>query len=299
MRHQIENGSLTLEADTHGAELCSLRKAGGPGELLWSADPAVWGRHAPLCFPWCGRMRDNYFEEGGRRYEAGSHGFARDMEHMLSASGPDFLTFRLGWNGETLALWPWKFSLETTHRLEGDSVVTVCRVQNEDSRPMPFQLGFHTALRCPFTPGKAATDYLVRFEREESPLRVRCDENGARHRRGDPRLPRPVRRPAHTRALRRRQHLHEGPALLLGPARGSGNGPVSAHFLRGVPLYAALEQAGHSGLSLHRAVARPARAGGPGARVLRTPLPHHPRARRKLVVHPHSHRRRVTGRRPL
>ena len=141
MRHQIENGSLTLEADTHGAELCSLRKAGGPGELLWSADPAVWGRHAPLCFPWCGRMRDNYFEEGGRRYEAGSHGFARDMEHMLSASGPDFLTFRLGWNGETLALWPWKFSLETTHRLEGDSVVTVCRVQNEDSRPMPFQLG--------------------------------------------------------------------------------------------------------------------------------------------------------------
>ena len=47
MRHQIENGSLTLEADTHGAELCSLRKAGGPGELLWSADPAVWGRHAP------------------------------------------------------------------------------------------------------------------------------------------------------------------------------------------------------------------------------------------------------------
>ena len=43
---------------------------------------------------------------------------------------------------------------------------------------MPFQLGFHTALRCPFTPGKAATDYLVRFEREESPLRVRCDENG-------------------------------------------------------------------------------------------------------------------------
>lgn len=178
MRHQIENGSLTLEADTHGAELCSLRKAGGPGELLWSADPAVWGRHAPLCFPWCGRMRDNYFEEGGRRYEAGSHGFARDMEHMLSASGPDFLTFRLGWNGETLALWPWKFSLETTHRLEGDSVVTVCRVQNEDSRLMPFQLGFHTALRCPFTPGKAATDYLVRFEREESPLRVRCDENG-------------------------------------------------------------------------------------------------------------------------
>lgn len=102
MRHQIENGSLTLEADTHGAELCSLRKAGGPAELLWSADPAVWGRaRAALHFPWCGRMRDNYFEEGGRRYEAGSHGFARDMEHLLSASGPDFLTFRLGWNGET------------------------------------------------------------------------------------------------------------------------------------------------------------------------------------------------------
>ena len=39
MRHTIENGSLTLAVDTHGAELCSLRKEGGPGELLWDADP--------------------------------------------------------------------------------------------------------------------------------------------------------------------------------------------------------------------------------------------------------------------
>lgn len=178
MRYTLENGSLTLEVDSHGAELCGLCKKDGPGELLWGADPAVWGRHAPLCFPWCGRMKDNFFEDGGRRYEAGSHGFARDMEHVLASSGPDFITFRLDWSEETLARWPWKFSLETAHRLEENRVVTVCRVENCDSRPMPFQLGFHTALRCPFTSGKSLSDYLVRFEREESPLRVRCDENG-------------------------------------------------------------------------------------------------------------------------
>ena len=34
---------------------------------------------------------------------------------------------------------------------------------------MPAQLGFHAALRCPFTPGKGFSDYIVRFEKPEAP----------------------------------------------------------------------------------------------------------------------------------
>ena len=146
----LENEFIRLTIDSLGAEMVSAVDLATGSEMIWCADPAVWNRHAPILFPYAGKLTGGHFKaEDGKIYAGGQHGFARDMEHMLSASGPDFLTFRLGWNGETLALWPWKFSLETTHRLEGDSVVTVCRVQNEDSRPMPFQLGFHTALRCP------------------------------------------------------------------------------------------------------------------------------------------------------
>ena len=43
MQATIHNEFLTLTVDTHGAEAVSLKNAAGE-EMLWQADPAVWGR---------------------------------------------------------------------------------------------------------------------------------------------------------------------------------------------------------------------------------------------------------------
>ena len=55
MQATIHDEFLTLTVDTHGAEAVSLKNAAGE-ELLWQADPAVWKRHAPILFPWTGKL---------------------------------------------------------------------------------------------------------------------------------------------------------------------------------------------------------------------------------------------------
>ena len=56
MQATIQNEFLSLTVDTHGAEAVSLKNAAGE-ELLWQADPAVWKRHAPILFPWTGKLK--------------------------------------------------------------------------------------------------------------------------------------------------------------------------------------------------------------------------------------------------
>ncbi len=87
MQATIHNEYLTLTVDTHGAEAVSLKNAAG--EVLWQADPAVWKRHAPILFPWTGKLKDGSFTTAARPIRAGSAGYQRrDVEHtLLKAEG--------------------------------------------------------------------------------------------------------------------------------------------------------------------------------------------------------------------
>ncbi len=80
MQATIHNEFLTLTVDTHGAEAVSLKNAAGE-EMLWQADPAIWKRHAPILFPWTGKLVDGTFTAKGKTWKGGQHGFARDLEH--------------------------------------------------------------------------------------------------------------------------------------------------------------------------------------------------------------------------
>lgn len=171
--YQIENECLRLEVRAQGAELQALSRRAGGESLLWDGGPA-WQWRAPVCFPWCGRIRDQYYEEDGVRYPGLIHGFLRDMPHEVKAQAPEEITLHAAANAETLALFPWQFAADTTHRLEENRVVTEVTITNTDTRPFPMQLGFHTALRCPFA-GGGAEDYQFRFQRAEEALEAVCD----------------------------------------------------------------------------------------------------------------------------
>lgn len=67
MQATIHNEFLTLTVDTHGAEAVSLKNAAGQ-EMLWQADPAVWKRHAPILFPWTGKLTGGAFTHKGKTY---------------------------------------------------------------------------------------------------------------------------------------------------------------------------------------------------------------------------------------
>ena len=71
---------------------------------------------------------------------------------------------------ETLAVWPWKFRLVSTFTLERDTLHHTLTVENTDSEPFSFGIGFHPAFAVPFDSAHKATDYELRFDEMESPL---------------------------------------------------------------------------------------------------------------------------------
>lgn len=162
MEYTIQNSALTLTANDQGGLLWGIRKADGQ-ELIWGGDPAVWAFRAPVCFPWCGVIQDNWFEENGTKHTVTSkHGFVRDFPHALVAKGEDAVTFRYAHDGSEP--WPWAFSFETTHKVEGSKAYTICTAENQSQRPMPTQMGFHPAFRVPFVAGSVLTDYEIQLE---------------------------------------------------------------------------------------------------------------------------------------
>ena len=173
MRYTLEQNGVSIAVSSHGAELHSLRADGR--EWIWNGDEVLWGRHAPTCFPWCGKLKDGFFELDGQRYEGGQHGFARDLEHTLQEETADSLTFQLTWNADTLARYPWKFVLETRHQLAGRALHTTYRVVNEDDRAMPFQIGYHFAFAYPFTEGADTGSCQLRFQQAEDFTEITTD----------------------------------------------------------------------------------------------------------------------------
>ena len=115
MEYELSRNGMGIRVAEMGAELQSFTACGR--EWMWSGDASVWGRRAPACFPWCGRLKDGYFVQDGVRYENGPHGFAREYPHDLAGQDEESLTFRLDWNEETWKRYPWKFRLETVEAL--------------------------------------------------------------------------------------------------------------------------------------------------------------------------------------
>ena len=102
MRYTIENEFIRLTVDSLGAEMVSVIDVSTGREMLWCADPTVWNRHAPILFPYAGKLTGGHFlAEDGKVYEGGQHGFARDLEHRLVSQTANELTFELTSGEET------------------------------------------------------------------------------------------------------------------------------------------------------------------------------------------------------
>lgn len=144
----LKNTELTLNISLHGAELTSIRDSFGR-EFLWQADPAFWKRHSPVLFPIVGSLWDKHFRVNGREYEMGQHGFARDMDFRLVSEREDEMWFELKSSPETLAKYPYKFTLRIGYRLEANKIHVMWEVSGDDSQTMWFQIGAHPAFYLP------------------------------------------------------------------------------------------------------------------------------------------------------
>ena len=56
MYYTLENEQIRLTVDSLGAQPLSVIAKSTGEECLWQGDPAVWGRHAPILFPYTGKL---------------------------------------------------------------------------------------------------------------------------------------------------------------------------------------------------------------------------------------------------
>ena len=179
MRYTIENEFIRLTIDSLGAEMVSAIDRATGSEMIWCADPAVWNRHAPILFPYAGKLTGSHFKAAdGKLYEGKQHGFARDMEHTLLIQTGHELTFELASSDKTRAIWPYDFALRTTFTLEGRHVRHTVSVRNTGRETLRFGLGFHPGFTLPFDDKHTDADYDILFDTVESPLCLNTAPNG-------------------------------------------------------------------------------------------------------------------------
>ena len=144
----LKNDILSIKVDRHGAELCSIRDHSGR-EFIWQADPAFWKRHAPVLFPIVGSLWEKKYRIDGKEYTLGQHGFARDMDFHLISSDENTLWYELQSDAETLAKYPYAFTLRIGYKLNGNKIQVMWEVCNDDDKTMYFQIGAHPAFYYP------------------------------------------------------------------------------------------------------------------------------------------------------
>lgn len=144
----LENERLRLVVDAKGAQMRSLYDISAARELLWQGDSAVWSDTAPWLFPFIGKQRDDRYTLNGQTYRMPMHGFAKDMLFSFEQKSAQHAAFTLRQTPETLAMYPFCFTLRIAYALEGESVRIECRVQNDGGQPMYFSLGAHPGFMC-------------------------------------------------------------------------------------------------------------------------------------------------------
>ena len=172
----LENDALAVRISSKGAELQSVVCEGI--ERMWSGDPAVWGRRAPLLFPLIGRLRDGWYANGGERVDAPMHGFCRDRAFAAEQVSGTHARFETTSDEGTRAVFPIDFLLRVDFSLEGATIVKTHTVENAGEVPMPFELGGHEAYETRLLPGERMADYYVRFEGADALGMFDMDEEG-------------------------------------------------------------------------------------------------------------------------
>ena len=153
MQHVLENEALKLLIDDTGAELCSVLDRESGSERIWTADPAIWNRHAPILFPFVGKVTDGKYRIEGREYPMRTqHGFARDMDFLCVEEDASSVTHRLASTPGLREIYPYSFCLTVRHSLDPANprlLHITWDVENQGEDLMYYAIGGHPGFLMP------------------------------------------------------------------------------------------------------------------------------------------------------
>lgn len=170
--HTIENECLRVTVADAGAELLSVVDKASGEERIWTGDPAVWNRHAPILFPFVGKLIDGCYRVEDATYPMKTqHGFARDMDFACVEAAADSVAHALSATDWTRERYPYDFRLTVSHRVgPGRRLIVHWTVENAGGGEMYFSIGGHPGFLMPkgvqkedcfiTFPGKDALQYI-------------------------------------------------------------------------------------------------------------------------------------------
>mgnify|MGYP004513634249 FL=1 len=160
---ELKNEFLTVDISETGAEIHSVKDTDG-NEYMWTADPNVWGMHAPLVFPICGGLKDDKYFVHGKEYTLAKHGFARFMTFDVEKASKTEAVFLLTATDETRKQYPFEFELRVIYTLNGKTLSVKYDVTNKSDVDMYYGIGGHEGYLCE----DGIENYDVVFEENET-----------------------------------------------------------------------------------------------------------------------------------
>ena len=165
MLYVISDGKLSVTVSDRGAELQSVVLSGH--EFLYDGK-GLWNRRAPILFPIVGRLQNDTYLYKGKEYRMGGHGFARDIDFVLTEKTENTVSLTLTENEETLGIYPFRFVFTVTYKVSEGKLDISYGVKNPAGEPLLYSVGAHEAYFCPMAEGKTFEDCSLVFEKEEN-----------------------------------------------------------------------------------------------------------------------------------
>lgn len=167
MRYQLNNKYLSVEFDTSGGGIVSIKDEDNI-EYLWQGDSTYWTGQSPVMFPICGSLRNNEAIVGqSRTCSMVRHGIVRKLEFELRSKTDSSILFAIQSNDKLMSEYPYDFELQIKYALINKTIRTEYTVINKNDRVMPFFIGGHPGFNCPLLPNEDFEDYIIQFEKPE------------------------------------------------------------------------------------------------------------------------------------
>ena len=168
MKHTLKSDQLTIDIESLGGELMSIRSQSGH-EYLWQGDAMFWKGRATNLFPFVGRLIEERYLYKGQSYNLKIHGFVKEYDLKVEESTDSTLAFLLKSDEDTLSKYPFSFEYRIRYTLKGSKLEMEYQVINKDDKAMYFGIGGHPGFFVPIKQGLTFEDYYLEFDEVHTP----------------------------------------------------------------------------------------------------------------------------------
>ncbi len=162
MRVKIQNRQASAEIESLGAQLVSWKDAEGL-EHIWQREKTIWPKCSPILFPVVGNCRNDRVYLEGQWWDMPKHGPCKELEFHLKEQREDEVVFGITEEDFPENCYPYRFSLEVSYRLEGESLTIRLETASRDTREACYCIGLHPGFVCPLSREETFEDYELRF----------------------------------------------------------------------------------------------------------------------------------------